>query len=498
MSMPKNPVADDVEVAPTLAAHQGRRIWLPFHFALGAALVLLVFAFDRPTVSDPDIWWHLNDAQQILSGHFPRTDTFSWTAKGSPWMDHEWLAEIPYYLSYRTLGLRGLYAASFLLSSITLCLILYRAAKRSGDAKNSFVVAVYCVLLTVVSFGPRTLIFGWIFLLIMLIALDRFREGQEKAIWVIPPLFLLWVNCHGSWMIGLVIYAIIAGSGLVEFQYGQIESPRWSPRQRRLLLIVGALSILALFVNPYGYKLVAYPFDMAFHQKLNIQHVEEWASVDFHNTRGRVVFLGLAAVFICSFVSKKKILLAELLLLILATYSGLTYVRFLFLFAILVSPFLSARIGLFPPYDPKIDKPLMNLLFGLIVVALIVWRFPSETTLNTELNKNFPSNVSVAYLKDHNVRTNVLTQYMWGGYLERFFPELPVFIDSRVDIFEYNGTLKDYLELIAIKDPLAVLDRRKIQYVYFQPDEPLVYVLRHTGGWDVLYEDKTAVLLKRH
>ncbi|MDT8069176.1 MAG: hypothetical protein ROO76_13505 [Terriglobia bacterium] len=498
MSIQNAPTAADAEVAPRIPAPQERRIWLPFHFALGAALILLVFAFNRPDVSDPDIWWHLNNAQLILAGHFPRVDTFSWTAKGSPWMDHEWLSEIPYYLSYRAGGLRGLYAISFLLSSLTLCLILYRAAKLSSDAKNSFVVAVYCVLLTVVSFGPRTLIFGWIYLLIMLIALDKFREGHEKAVWIIPPLFLLWVNCHGSWMIGLVIYAIIAGSGLFEFQYGQIETYRWSPRQLRLLIIVGVLSVLALFVNPYGYKLVAYPFDMAFRQKLNIQYVEEWASVDFHNARGKVVFLGLVAAFICSFFSKKKVLLADLLLLVLALYSGLTYVRFLFLFAILVSPFLSARIHLFPPYDPKIDKPLMNLLFGLVVLGIVVWRFPTEAKLNADLQKNFPSNTSITYLKDHNVRDKVLTQYLWGGYLERFFPELPVFIDSRVDIFEYNGTLKDYLDLIAIKDPLAVLDRRKIQYVYFQPNEPLVYLLRRTGGWDVLYEDKTAVLLKRH
>jgi hypothetical protein len=91
----------------------------------------------------------------------------------------------------------------------------------------------------------------------------------------------------------------------------------------------------------------------------------------------------------------------------------------------------------------------------------------------------------------------VLTYYLWGGYLERFSPDLPVFVDSRVDIFEYNGTFKDYLELIGLKEPLAILDRRKIQYVYFKPDDPLVYFLRHTGGWDVLYEDSASILLKR-
>ena len=261
---------------------------------------------------------------------------------------------------------------------------------------------------------------------------------------------------------------------------------------------VGLLSVGALFVNPYGYKLVMYPFDMAFHQKLNIQYVQEWASVDFHNARGKVVFIALAAVLACSFLSKKKILLADLLLLILAFYSGFTYVRFLFLLAILVSPFLTARIHLFPPYDAKLDKPILNLVFGLVVLGIIVWRFPTETKLKTELEKSFPADQSISFLRDHNIRQNVLTHYMWGGYLEHSLPELPVFVDSRVDIFEYNGTLKDYLNMIAMKEPLAILDRRKIEYVYFDPNEPLVYFLRHTGNWDVLYEDKVSILLKRH
>ena len=474
-----------------------RRIWLPFHVALGAALVLLVFIFNSHSVSDPDIWWHLNNAEQILHGHMPRVDTYSWTAKGSPWMDHEWLAEIPFYFAFKSFGLRGLYGFSFFLASLILCLILYRSARRTGDVKNAFVVAVYCVLLTVVSFGPRMLLFGWIYMIVMLLALDRFREGSTKAIWVIPPLFLLWVNSHGSWMIGLVVFGIVAASGLLSFKYGLIETRRWTKSELKLLITVGVLSVLALFINPYGYKLVTYPFDMAFHQKLNIEHVEEWASVDFHNARGKVVFIALAAIVLSALLSKRKVLLADLLLLVLALYSGITYIRFLFLLAILASPFLTARIRLFPPYDPKIDKPMLNLGFLAVVLAIIVWRFPSEAKLNTDLEKQFPSKAA-SYLVDNNIRDRVLTHYMWGGYLERYAPGLPVFIDSRVDIFEYNGTLKDYLDLIGLKEPLAILDKRNIQYVFFKPDDHLVYLLRHTGGWDVAYEDKVSILLKRH
>lgn len=74
---------------------------------------------------------------------------------------------------------------------------------------------------------------------------------------------------------------------------------------------------------------------------------------------------------------------------------------------------------------------------------------------------------------------------------------IPVFVDSRVDIFEYEGTFKDYLNAIGLKGSLSVLDKYNIRYVLFQKDAPLVYLLEHTGGWTVNYEDETTVLLER-
>ena len=91
----------------------------------------------------------------------------------------------------------------------------------------------------------------------------------------------------------------------------------------------------------------------------------------------------------------------------------------------------------------------------------------------------------------------MLNDYLWGGYLEWHQRQIPVFIDSRVDIFEYAGVLRDYLDVTRLKDSLVILDKYSIRYVLFQPQAPLVYLLRHTPGWKVDYEDKSTVLLER-
>src|SRR5947209_10985350 len=68
-----------------------------------------IFALYRPDMNDPDIWWHMRNAEYLLQQHhFPRTDMYSFTVAGHPWINHEWLSEIPYYLAYKGFGLVGL------------------------------------------------------------------------------------------------------------------------------------------------------------------------------------------------------------------------------------------------------------------------------------------------------------------------------------------------------------------------------------------------------
>jgi hypothetical protein len=88
---------------------------------------------------------------------------------------------------------------------------------------------------------------------------------------------------------------------------------------------------------------------------------------------------------------------------------------------------------------------------------------------------------------------------------------MKVFIDSRVDIFEYAGVFKDYLDLLGADNlqrrPDAVLDKYKIQYVLFPASDSknplhvvageLAYVLEHDPHWKTLYKDKVCVLLER-
>ena len=190
-------------------------------------------------------------------------------------------------------------------------------------------------------------------------------------------------------------------------------------------------------------------------------------------------------------------------------YSGLTYIRFLVLLGIVATPVVAQALDFFPRYRPLEDTPKVNTAVILLMLGTMLYFWPREVKMRQSIEETYPAGI-LPYLKAHPPQGNVLNFYLWGGYLGWNNPEMKDFVDSRVDIFEYAGVLKDYLELLGVdtlqRRPDVLLDKYKIEYVLFPPsDSPnplhaggeLVYVLEHDPHWKTLYKDKVCILLER-
>ena len=472
--------------------------------------IQFIFSMYRPDLNDPDIWWHMRNARYLLQQHqFPRTDMYSFTVAGHPWISHEWLSEIPYYVAFHWFGLVGIKSLAFFLLGTIFLLLLHLCYRESGNFKSSVTVCYYATFLATVSFGPRTILFGYIYMLILLSVLLRFRRQGDAPLWILPPLFCLWVNTHGSWCIGLILLFLIAVSGLIGGSWGRVDSTRWTPAQLRKLVVTGLASVAALFVNPFGWRLVYYPFDLAFKQRLNIAHVQEWVSIDFHDLRGKMVMALVLGLLLGALFRSRRWDLRDVLILLFALYSGLTYVRFLVLLGIVSAPILAKLLDFFPPYRPQDETPRLNTVVILVILGLMAYFWPREAKVRQSIEETYPAGI-LPYLKAHPPQGNVLNFYLWGGYLGWYDPGLKDFIDSRVDIFEYAGVLQNYLDLMGADTqqhrPDTILEKYKIQYVLFPPSDSanplhtgggLVYVLEHDPHWKTIYKDKVCVLLEK-
>ena len=465
---------------------------------LGAVVAVCVFIFSATPMVDPDIGWHLRNAQyQLQTWQFLHRDLWAFTTIGAPWINHEWLAELPFYAGWHILGADGLAVVTLLeLECIFLgvYLLSYRYAR---NAMAACLVTVAAVFLGTVSFGPRTLLAGWIALVIELLILQRYEQQRGRCLWALPPLFLLWINAHGSWMIGLSVLSAFCISGCFAMDLGAIQGTAWTKTERRQLATVFGLCVAALFVNPYGWHLVGYPFDLAFRQKLNIANVQEWQSLDFRSLRGRILIGACVLSLLSQLVRRRTWSPFALCLAAIGLYSAFNYSRFLFLAAILVLPLLATDFSKW--MRPSSTRP-RTLVNAAVLVAMLITGIQVHARRTGKFaaieEQTFPIK-ALPYLASFKPVGRVFNDYNWGGYLEWHARSLPIFVDSRVDIFERSGAFADYLNAIQLKDTFAILDKYGIRYVLFRQDAPLIYLLRHSSDWKIDYEDETTILMER-
>jgi len=459
-------------------------------------LAVAIFGFSVRQIGEPDIWWHLRNGAQLAQQHsFPRVDSYSFGAAGSPWLDHEWLSEIIFFLGFKTAGLRGVLGVYFAVLVLIFAGVYYRSCHAGADCKDAAIATLLAIFLAVVSIGPRMLLFGWLCMVLLLLTLDHFWRTR-RGVWLLPPLFALWINLHGSWVFGLVVLMVTIASGLVEGEWGLVVARRWSRAQFSKLLFGLAASLAALFVNPFGYSLVLYPFDLLFRQPSNMKNMEEWQSVDFNTGNGKLALIMIFAVLAAALFSRRRWRLDEVMLMAFALWQALSHRRMLFFAGLVLVPILAPRLKLFPPYEPALDKPWLNGTIMAGVVAALILFYPSAAQLQQKVDLEYPT-AALQFMRRQHINGRIFNQYLWGGYMEWNTPELKPFIDSRADIFVHNGTFDEHFNAMMIKKPIEMLDKHRIDYVLLGSDQPLAYVLEHSPAWRPIYSDEVAKLYGR-
>ena len=469
-----------------------------FPAMLGAFLVAAVFVVTgRTFIVDPDFWWHIKVGDDILtSRHWPTTDSYSFTVAGHVWIAYEWLAEVMWAVVHRVGGLQGMNALQVVLGSAIILALYYFVSFRTGNSKAGFVATAILFPLTCVSFSLRPQMVGYFFLIFTLIAMERFRQGKVRAAWFLPAVFLVWVNSHGSFIIGLGVVFLYWIAGWKEFRFGDIEGHVWSASQRIQLGFICLLCLAVLPITPYGTQLAVYPFDMAFSQPVNVANIMEWQPMPF-NLPGGKIFLAVVLTFlILQIAFRFTWRVEELALLLFGMTMACLHVRFVLLFVPFFAPLLTIMLARWVPgYDRAKDRFVLNgFIMAALLTAILIY-FPSQTYLKQTLAKKYPF-AALDYLKQHTVPGPMFNSYGFGGYL--VYTGHKVFIDGRGDVYEHGGVLSDYGHIAKIEpNALAVLRSYGIRSCMLLPDEPLTTLLAASPDWYQVFRDEATVIFVR-
>ncbi|NQT40774.1 MAG: hypothetical protein HQ581_24985, partial [Planctomycetes bacterium] len=219
--------------------------------------ILLLVAGRSKLFRDPGTFWHTSFGQRMLETGEPiGVDSWSFTHAGQPWVASQWAPECVMALVYRLGGWDAL-----LLVAVSLLAALYAwvGARLHGRGLHPIGVVLLIALVLAASshqFHVRPLILSLVFTAATFALLVDVEAGRTRlrALWWLPPLFVVWTNVHGGVLGGLGTLGLVAGGWISAALLGR-ASPVENRRQGVQLALVVAACMLSVLVNPYGLDL---------------------------------------------------------------------------------------------------------------------------------------------------------------------------------------------------------------------------------------------------
>jgi hypothetical protein len=471
-----------------------------FPVAIGALLSVLATFTARSRFSDPDMWWHLKTGAIVWNTHsIPHMDLFSFTAYHHVYVPQEWLAQWLIYAAYRFGGYGGLMLWLWVFSSLLAIGGYALCCLYSGSTRAAFLGGMGIWFFATFGLSIRPQLLGYLLLICQLLVVRFGRTRNPNWFLLLPPVYVVWVNCHASFFLGLIALGAILFSAFVEFRFGLLVSRRWSSSQRRMLSAAFLLSTAAIFVNPTGVSAVLYPIRFMSSLPLNTHFVTEWQPASFDDMRAWGLLGTGGLILLLPLLRRVDLTLEDLLLFGLGFGLAIQHGRMHFAFGILAMPVLCRLLAdaRGAHRAARRDRVALNAAVIAVAVVSIALGFPSADNLKEQINRNNPVK-AVEFIRRAGLSGRMLNDYVYGGYLIWAAPERKVFVDGRADLFEWAGVLGDYLRWSTIQEsPRLLPDKYHIDYCLLSRQSPISQVLQVLPGWKSVYTDNMSVVFVR-
>jgi hypothetical protein len=474
-----------------------RGVTLPEVWAI-CAVALPVLGAVAASLGMTDLGYQLRAGQSMLSsGHLLHTDSMSFVSAGHHWVNQQWGAQILLDLAYKVGGFDGLVFLRALLVGVTFALV-YRICRRAGATQRvaagltlgSFVVAVPNLAL-------RPQLFGVLFFISTLAIVQRRRERPE-LLWAIPLLSVLWANVHGTFFLAPL---------LVGLAWLEDRRDRWEGSARTFL--IGAISVAAISLNPYGLKVWSYAIGLSTNPVVTRQIIE-WKPPTIHDSAGLLFFLSVGAVIGVLARRTERMRWPSLIALGVFLVLGLDALRGTVWWALavpgLLAPLFAVRANQTAAQRfiggagrSRVNLAILGLLGVLIVSALPWWHQQNPFLPTRSLLSSAPTGISGELGKVVRPGARVVVPQPWGSWFEFEDPQLPVFVDSRIELYSAR-VWDDYQLLMAgAANWEKVLDRWKVRAVVTDHKQlpRLAPLLRHSDQWRLAYRDADGSIFLR-
>lgn len=438
---------------------------------------------------DKDWGWHYEYGKYFIeTGHIMVRDIYSWSLAGYAWINHSWAFDPILYTLYNRVGYFGLSLAGALIALFAFYLL-------TDDSKLSYwqlgiVAFFYSQLIeTGIREGLRSQVLALLPLACLMYLLKKGRDNQ-KYLWIIPLVFLVWANLHGTFAFGLMVMGAFFATYF------------WTHKHLRLTLIkIGFLTAVATLLNPFSYH--SYLEVLRHTSSPYLQNVFEWLPIyadciDCHVPTFSLYFLTL---ILAAIYRPQKSEIPIFLIMLGLSWQTISARRYLPLYLVSTLPLF---ISFLSRNSKKIDlssyklTPFLTLF--LIIISLEYTLFTKLPAVNyyhyTEkdycLLSSRCSNKVLDYLKSNPPTGNGFNFYDWGGYLIGNNFRAKLFIDGRMHLWSVKGysPFGDYIKMYYGGES-KLFNQYGFSWALVEPNSPITKLIEsgHAGAWRLDYYD---------
>ncbi len=461
---------------------------------IAATLLFLLGSFATP-IADTDFWWNLATGRYLAQERaLPVPDPFSYTAglgeEAYPGearvrrfnLTHEWLAQLAWYAVWVGAGFPGVVLLKTLLLTFFCGTAGWLAWRRSESLAAGVLAALAGVpfLLLFAADRPALVTFAMAAVYVLIL-----ESGEDRLLYALPLLQLLWANAHGGFFMGFVV--------LGAYAIAERRKPLW---------IAAGAALLLSGLNPSGYGI--FSVLAGYRQSYLTTTLIEWSRPPLWGPPYvfQLLLYATAAVMLWQW---RRVRLADALLFVAFGAASLLAFRNLPFVAFFAPIFLAA----YTPGVGRLDS--RNAVGGLLalVVALLAWRSAQAKLFHLRAAEwKFPK-AAAHLLAEASPERKLFNTYEYGGYLMwAVGPERKVFIDGRALNESVYG---DYRTILygAEGDPGAsdrLLGQYAVDIVVMNGFEyvsgvvyPLILRLGDPGNhdWRLAHQDAQAVVFVR-
>ena len=465
-----------------------KRHYIFIFFIFSFSIVSLLFL-----TKGLDYYWHYKAGEVMWSTKKILTyDIFSFLSQGKHlyWMSHEWLQEIILFFfskistNYHIL----IYCFTFF---FLLLLTLYKTNEKEYHKNLPFSLFYigFSIIVGANFIMPRPMMISNILFVITLYLLfDFYRNEENKKVWFLPLVSLIWANIHGSSNLPYLLAILFGIISICSFSYGKIECSKKTRKQIVTFFIIALISFIALAINPHGIKMWYYPYQNMGNTMM-LKNIQEWQPTVVSNLSHMRFFFYLFFLVFVILKSPKKIQGIDFILILIFTYLGLKSIRFWGYLYLASNFFIFDYVKKMPSQK---QTNYFLLVLGCILIIFFCVLFPKvkEKVLETPL-----SDKMISIIKKQNPK-RLYNDYDYGGYL--IYHDIPVFVDGRADFYSDIDTYKDYI-YIGSTDNRYKFEKllEKYQFDFFlTPKNRRIYYYLKEHKYPIVYEEKNGVLFR--